>query len=130
LRKIDYLAPFLAGLGIGAAASVLLSTEGRGRLRRRVREIGGHADDALKGGVDKLSDAPGKARAQRKVGREVDYQERIQPMSKLKDKAKQKIGDVAGAAKKAADIVVDKSKDVAHSAGKKIEKGGKRLQDA
>ena len=51
-------------------------------------------------------------------------------MSDMKDKAKQKIDDAAAGAKKAADKVVDKSKDVAHSAGKKMEEGGKRLQDA
>jgi len=51
-------------------------------------------------------------------------------MSNLKDKTKKKIDDAADAAKKAADQVIDKSKDVAHSAGKKMEEGGKRLQDA
>ena len=50
-------------------------------------------------------------------------------MTDMKDKAKQKIDDAADAAKKAAGKVVDKSKDVAHSAGKKLEVGGKRLQD-
>ena len=51
-------------------------------------------------------------------------------MSDIEDKAKQKIDDAADAAKKAADKVVGKSKDIAHSAGKKMEEGGKRLQDA
>jgi hypothetical protein len=51
-------------------------------------------------------------------------------MSDLKDKAKEKIEDAADAAKKATGKVVDKSKDVAHSAGKKMEQGGKWLQDA
>jgi hypothetical protein len=51
-------------------------------------------------------------------------------MSDLKDKAKEKIDDAADATKKASDKVIDKSKDVAHSAGKKMEEGGKRLQDA
>lgn len=51
-------------------------------------------------------------------------------MSDMKDKAKQKIDDAADGAKKAADRVVDKSKDVAHSAGKKMEEGRKQLQDA
>ena len=51
-------------------------------------------------------------------------------MSDLKDKAKKKIDDGADAAKKATDQVVDKTKDVAHKAGKKMEEGGKRLQDA
>jgi hypothetical protein len=51
-------------------------------------------------------------------------------MSDLKDKTKTKIDDAAKAAKKAADQVADKARDVAHSAGKKMEKGGKRLQSA
>jgi hypothetical protein len=51
-------------------------------------------------------------------------------MSDLKDRAKEKIDDAAHGAKKATDKVVDKSKDFAHGAGKKMEEGGKRLQDA
>jgi hypothetical protein len=51
-------------------------------------------------------------------------------MSDLKDKAKEKIDDAADAARKATDKVVDKSKDIVHSVGKKMEEGGKRLQDA
>jgi hypothetical protein len=50
-------------------------------------------------------------------------------MSDLKDKTKEKIDDAADAAKKVAGKVVDKSKDVAHTTGKKLEEGGKRLQD-
>lgn len=51
-------------------------------------------------------------------------------MSGLKDKTKKKIDDAAEAAKKATGKIVDKSKDVAHSVGKKMEEGGKRLQGA
>jgi hypothetical protein len=54
-------------------------------------------------------------------------------MSDANDKTKEqihaKIDAAADAAKRATDIVVDKSKDVAHNAGKKLERGGKRLQD-
>ena len=50
-------------------------------------------------------------------------------MSDLKDKAKKKIDGAADATKKATDKVIDKSKDVAHSTGRKMEEGGKRLQD-
>jgi hypothetical protein len=50
-------------------------------------------------------------------------------MSNLKETAKDKIDDAAKAAKKLAANVIDKSRDVAHSAGKKLEKGGKRLKD-
>ena len=51
-------------------------------------------------------------------------------MDDMKDKAKEKIDDAADGAKKAADKVVNKSKDIAHSAGKKVEEGGKQLKDA
>lgn len=51
-------------------------------------------------------------------------------MSNLKDKAKEKIDQAASAVKNTTDKVVDKSKDVAHSAGKKIEQKGKALKDA
>jgi len=50
-------------------------------------------------------------------------------MSDLKNQVKEKIGDAADAARKAADKAVEKSKDVAHVVGKRVEQGGKRLQD-
>jgi len=50
-------------------------------------------------------------------------------MSNVKKKLKSTIGDASTAAKKAVDNVVEKSKAVAHEAGKKIEQGGKKLQD-
>ena len=49
-------------------------------------------------------------------------------MSNIKDRAKSKIDDAATAAKKGADKVAAKSRDLAHQAGKSVEKGGKRLQ--
>jgi uncharacterized protein YbjQ (UPF0145 family) len=70
---------------------------------------------------------------------------RSNTMSDLKGKAKQNMHEAADAAKKAADNVVDrskelgdqaavtfviKSKDVAHKAGKKMETAGKHLQNA
>jgi hypothetical protein len=51
-------------------------------------------------------------------------------MSDFKGKAKDKIDDAANAAKRGTDKVVDKSKEAAHNAGKKMEEGGKRLQNA
>lgn len=51
-------------------------------------------------------------------------------MSGLKDKSKKKIDDAANSAEKVAHHVVDKSKEIARGAGKKIEEGGKRLQNA
>jgi hypothetical protein len=51
-------------------------------------------------------------------------------MSDLKDKVKEQIDDAAEATKKVLDSAVDKSKDIAHEIGKRVEQGGKRLQDA
>jgi hypothetical protein len=51
-------------------------------------------------------------------------------MSDLKDKLKEQIDDAAEATKKVLDTAVDKSKDVAHEIGKRVEQGGKRLRDA
>lgn len=50
--------------------------------------------------------------------------------SGLFEKAKDGIDEAAGATKRCVDQVVDRSKDFAHSAGKKMEEAGKRLQDA
>jgi gas vesicle protein len=129
LRKIDYITPFLAGVGIGVAVSVLLAPEAGGKTRSRIRDITSRAGDVLKERAENLGDVAGDILAESKLTWR-DQKERIQTMSDLKDKAKEKIDYAADAAKKATDQVVDKAKDVAHSAGKKMEEGGKRLQDA
>ena len=129
MSKIDHLVSFLAGFGIGAAASVLLASEAGGKTRSRIRDITSRAGDVLKERAENLGDVAGDILAESKLTWR-DQKERIQTMSDLKDKAKEKIDDAADAAKKATDQVVDKAKDVAHSAGKKMEEGGKRLQDA
>jgi len=49
-------------------------------------------------------------------------------VNNLKDKAKAKMNEATKAMKKTSDKVVDKSKEMAHQAGKAVEKGGKRLQ--
>jgi hypothetical protein len=51
-------------------------------------------------------------------------------MSDLKDKVKEQSDEAAEATKKVLDSAVDKSKDIAHEIGKRVEQGGKRLQDA
>jgi uncharacterized protein YjbJ (UPF0337 family) len=49
-------------------------------------------------------------------------------MSNLKDQAEDKVDQAAEAIKKTTGKVIDKSKDLAHGAGKAVEKGGKHLQ--
>ena len=105
MGKREHFALFLAGFGVGAATAILCApTSGK---------------------------TAAAAEGDNKVKRFRDTEkEGIKIMSDLKDKAKEKIDHVADAAKKATDKAADKAKDTAHKAGKKIEEGGKRLQDA
>jgi hypothetical protein len=50
-------------------------------------------------------------------------------VSDLKSKTKDKVDDVASAAKTTANQAIDKTKDLAHTVGKKLEDTGKRLRD-
>ena len=58
------------------------------------------------------------------------HQEISRTMTGFRNKAKEKIDDAADVTQKAADQVIDKSRDVAHHMGKKMEEAGKRLQNA
>ena len=51
-------------------------------------------------------------------------------MSDLKQKAKDKIDATADAAKKATGKVIDKAKDLSHTAGKKADDTAKKLKEA
>lgn len=121
--------PFLAGLGVGVVATVFLIPEVGRRTRSRIDDLAGHAADAIKARARKVSDRAEDLLQEGKSTWKEKEIKRRETMSDLKDKTKDKIDDAADAAKKAAGKVVDASKDVAHSAGKKLEEGGKRLQD-
>jgi gas vesicle protein len=128
LRKFEHIGSFWAGLGIGVAVSVLFAPEAGGKACNRIRDIASRAGDVLRKRTQNVGGEAGDVlEANKLTPRE---EERSEHMSDLKDKAKKKIDDGADAAKKATDQVVDKAKDVAHKAGKKMEEGGKRLQDA
>lgn len=130
LRKNEHVGTFLVGFGMGAVTSVLLASDTARKTRRRIRSV----VKSAKGAVTKRAEAVAYAareafeEGQRKWtdGRK----ERNRTMSNLKDKAKEKIDHVADAAKKVTDQAADKATDLAHKAGKKMEQGGKRLQDA
>jgi hypothetical protein len=116
LRKLDYLASFMAGVGIGVAASLLMSPNGGDNSPNRSRGTGRHLGDSQKEGAENPGVSP-KPGAERKTN------------GRSKDKAKQQKTEVAAVgAKKTADRIIDKSKDVAHSAGTKMER--KRLRNA
>jgi gas vesicle protein len=129
MRKIDHFTPFLAGIGIGVAASVLFAPESGNKTQRRIRDIASGAGNAIKQRANSLGAAAGDMVEKCKLSRTDQQNEGSQNMSDIKDKANKKIDDAADAAKKAASQVIDKSKDVVHSAGKKMEEGAKRLQD-
>ena len=124
------LIPFLVGLGVGIAATVLLVPEAGRTTRNRIGDIAGRAADALKTRARNLRDTTESLLQEGKSTWKDQEIKRRETMSDLKDKAKEKIDDAADAAKKAAGKLVDTSKDVAHGAGKKLEEGGKRLRDA
>jgi len=130
LRKNNPVIPFLAGLGVGVAATVLLVPEAGRKTRNRIGDIAGRAADALKARAQNVRDRTEDLFQEGKSTWKEQEIKRRETMSDLKDKAKDKIDDAADATKKAAGKVVDTSKDIAHSAGKKLEEGGKRLQDA
>jgi hypothetical protein len=68
--------------------------------------------------------------SKRKRGTDCDEVKKEQVMSDFKDKAREKIDAAANVAKRATDKVVDKSRGAVHTAGKGLEKQGKRLQNA
>lgn len=130
MRKNGPFIPFLTGLGIGMAATVLLVPEAGRKTRNRIGDIAGRAANTLKARARNLRDRTEDLLQEGKLTWKQQEIKRRETMSDLKDKAKDKIDDAADATKKAAGKVVDASKDIAHSAGKKLEEGGKRLQDA
>ncbi len=110
LDKNDSTMLFLAGLGIGATAALLLAPGSGIKNRSRLRDIANRAGAAVK---DRASDI-GDSKA----------------VKDLKDQASENLDAAAGVAKATAMEIVDKSRDVAHRAGKTLEMGGRRLQDA
>jgi gas vesicle protein len=101
MTTTDRLAIFLTGVGVGVAGALLYAPNTGEDLRKRFAKGAHCAND--KGN---------------------------QLMSDLKGKVTDKIDDAAAAAKRTASEVVDKSRDVAHNAGKKVEEAGKKMQEA
>jgi gas vesicle protein len=130
MTKRDSLVPFLAGVGVGAAAAVLLAPDAGRKTRGRIAEYATRTVDAAKKGGQDIGDAAGEVlnktnvilSDQRKKGNEI--------AANLGDKAKDTIDHTAGALKHAVNKVVAGSNDAAHTFGKTMEEGGKRLQNA
>jgi gas vesicle protein len=113
----------LTGFGVGMAAAVMFAPEAGHKLRRRIRVNARRAGGLFKKRAEMFTSAAGEVLQD-------GHQEISRTVTDLKDKAKEKIDGAADATKKAADQVIDKSRDVAHNMGKKMEEAGKRLQNA
>ena len=132
MSKSDSLVSFLAGLGfgaVGAVAAVLLAPDAGRNARHRVSDIARRTADAIQTQAENVGDAAEDLIQQGRSTWTRQENKRSETMSDLKDKAKEKIDAAAEAAKKATEIVMDKSRDAVHSAREKLEEGSKRLQD-
>ena len=98
---------FLAGIGIGIAGAMLFAPHKGKETRRRLQR---GANDAL----DQMTEVLRQGESN---------------IENLKTQAKNKLDDVTSTAMKTADQAIDKSRDAAHTAGKKMEDVGKRLQE-
>jgi gas vesicle protein len=117
--RTDGLLMFLAGLGIGAAAAVLLAPYAGSETRQRILDSANQAGDRLKEQAQKLSSAT-QDLASQGIRTWADAQERgSEAASEIKSKVGNKIDELA-----------DNSRSVAHDAGAKLEQSGRRLQDA
>jgi gas vesicle protein len=123
MRKTTCFMSLLTGFGVGIAASIMFAPEAGQKMRRRIRVNARHASGLFKKRADMFTSAAGEVLQN-------GHQEISRTMTGFTDKAKEKIDDAADATKKAADQVIDKSRDVAHHMGKKMEEAGKRLQNA
>ncbi len=130
MRRVDHVAWLFAGLGVGVAGVALLAPATGTKTRGRIRGMAGRAGDFLTDHATSLGDRAGGVIDEINRSLRDELNERKNTVSDLNDKAKEKIGDAAEAARKATDQAADKAKDLTHKAGKKIEEGGKRLQNA
>ena len=113
----------LTCFGVGMAASIMFAPEAGHKLRRRIRVNARRASGLFVKRAERFTSAAGEVL-------ENGHREISRTVGDLREKAKEKIDDAADATRKAADQIVDKSRDVAHNVGKKMEEAGKRLQNA
>ena len=123
MRKTTCFMSLLTGFGVGMAASIMFAPEAGHKMRRRIRVNARRASGLFKERTQMFTSAAGEALQN-------GHQEISRTMTGFTDKAKEKFDDAADVTKKAADQVVEKSRDVAHHMGKKMEEAGKRLQNA
>ncbi len=115
MSKDNSLLVFFAGLGVGVAATLLFAPASGSELRSRLRNGAGKTGDYLKQQANSIMEPLEDAVT---AGKQAFNETVSNAMSNLNA-----AGDVI-------DQSIDKSKDLAHQAGKTLEKGGKRLQNA
>jgi gas vesicle protein len=125
MSKNNGLPVFLAGLGIGAAVALLVMPTSRGqfgsRVRKSLRSAAGDVTDRSQRVAERMTATLSDTGETLKKGEKT--------MSDVKEKVKDKIDDAADATKDVVAKVVDQSKEAAHEVGKKLEQGGKSLQN-
>ena len=130
MRNIDHLTTFLTGLGIGVAASVLLAPRSGSQTQTRIRELAARAGDALSLRAREFGTAAGGAVKDCKLTMQEQKDAADRKACELKAKAQSKIDLATEAARTTATQIVDKSRDLAHTSGRKLEVGAKVLQEA
>jgi gas vesicle protein len=122
--KDNTITIFLTGLGIGAAAALILAphsgAELRGRIRRRADEALDYAKDRANAVADQVHTAV--AGGKRNLGDQAAELESA--VSHLGDKAKDTVDHAARVAKKATDRILAKSKDLTDQAITAMENEG------
>lgn|ERR1035438_10156619 len=129
MRNIENMTSFLAGLGVGVAASVLLAPKSGAETQTRIREIANRAGTALNTKAKDLTAAATGAVQDAKRTMQQGQNQANQAINDFKNKAHQTIDDATDATKSATGQAVDKSRNAVHVAGEKMEVGGKMLQD-
>ena len=107
MMKSDYVGPFLAGVGLGAAAAILLAPASGERTRQRIADMANRTSDALKEQADYLSNAAGD----------------------VLDKGRQMLRKGEDTGRQAAGNFENKAKIAVHAAGKSMEQHGQHLQN-
>lgn len=126
----NHLAVFLTGVGVGAAAALLLVPEAGEKLGRRLRNKARETSDYVRGGAEALRNSADDLLAQGKEAWTNAQTQGNVAMGDLREKTKDQLNDAAKTAKKAAAETGDRARDLAHTVGKTMEEGGKRLQNA
>jgi len=113
------LSIFLAGMGVGVAAAMVVMDDG---LRTRLGK-------GLRAGSQRVTDAVSDPQAAWDAVRNTVVDNGAQALNDATQELKSKINEAAGATRKMAEDAAGKSRDLAHRAGDQMERGAKVLQN-